>query len=475
MATVYRAEDTRTGEDMAVKVLSPTITGEKRFVRRFRREAEMVKQRLKHPNIVPVVAYGETQGYVYLAMPMVKGETLSDRLVRKGLTEREANLWVGQICDALQFAHDQGVIHRDIKPANIMLTDDGQAMLMDFGLARDVEGSGRLTGSMLMGTPAFVSPEQAQGKKLDARSDQYSLGVVLYLVATGHLPFDSESPMALVLMHIQDPVPRPSRFNPALSSAVERVIQKTLAKSREERFKDMADLKRAYQAALAGDSVNWVEAPTEVLPDRIGAEAVRPAVRRALPGWVIPAVAVPIVGALAVLVFRSSDAGQGNGNNGFVPLSGTTLTPGGPTAVLPPTQPVATVAPTPVPTAVAAAECPKLRMIGFAREGDTVAWTIDNGTGVQVQIDGIQFSYPEANPPIQIALDGQQYLDEDAIQAMMQAGAGEMPFDQRLAISNNTTRSFSMRFTWDMQEVGSYQLGLSFVSDNAACLLSTTW
>ena len=268
MATVYKAHDTRSGEDVAMKVLSPTITGEKRFVKRFRREAEFVKQKLRHPNIAPVIAYGETEGYVYIVMPFIAGETLSDRLVRKGLTEREANEFVGQICDALYFAHQKKIIHRDIKPANIMIKKSGEAVLMDFGLARHVEGSGRLTGSMLMGTPAFVSPEQAQGKKLDARSDQYSLGVVLYLIATGHLPFDTDSPMALVLMHIQDPVPRPSRLNPGLKPALERVILKTLAKAKDERFKDVAELKRAYQLALGGDPIPWVEAPTEVIPSR---------------------------------------------------------------------------------------------------------------------------------------------------------------------------------------------------------------
>ena len=308
MATVYRAQDTRRGVDVAIKVLSPTITGEKRFVRRFRREAEIVKQRLKHPNIVPVLAYGETSGYVYIVMPLILGETLSDRLVRRGLTEQEANLWIGQICDALEFAHKQKVIHRDIKPANIMLTESGEALLMDFGLARDVEGSGKLTGSMLMGTPAFVSPEQAQGKGLDHRSDQYSLGVVLYLVATGHLPFDSESPMALVLMHIQDSVPKPSRFNPMLKPALERVILKTLAKNLEERFKDMAELKRAYNAALAGDSVAWVEAPTELLPARRAAPVGRPAGKRPFPTWVIPASALPVVALLAVIAFRPGAA-----------------------------------------------------------------------------------------------------------------------------------------------------------------------
>jgi len=273
MATVFRAIDTRSQAEVAIKVLSPTITGDKRFVKRFRREAEIVKQHLKHPHIVPVIAYGQTQGMVYLVMPFIRGETLSDRLIRAGLTEREAALWIGQIADALQFAHRKGVIHRDIKPANIILTDSGEAMLSDFGLAREVEGSGTLTGSMLMGTPAFVSPEQAKGEKLDRRSDQYSLGVILYLISTGRLPFDSDSPMTLVLMHIQNRVPPPRQHNPRLQPAVERVILKSLAKSPDERFEDVASMAKAYQAAIAGDPLKWVEAPTEIVPGDVGASS----------------------------------------------------------------------------------------------------------------------------------------------------------------------------------------------------------
>jgi serine/threonine protein kinase len=475
MATVYRAEDLKRGEDVAIKVLSPTITGEKRFVKRFRREAELVKQRLTHPNIVPVIAYGETQGYVYIVMPYVKGETLSDRLIRKGLAESEAELWIGQICDALHFAHSKGIIHRDIKPANIMLKEDGNAVLMDFGLARDVEGSGKLTGSMLMGTPAFVSPEQAQGKKLDHRSDQYSLGVVLYLIATGNLPFDSESPMALVLMHIQDAPPRPSRFNPNLSSALERVVQKTLAKSRDERFKDVAELKRAYQAAMAGDSVSWVEAPTDLIPQRAAEVVDRPASRRVIPSWIIPAIAVPAVAVLAVLVFRSSNAEQGEQNGDVVPIGGLTLEAGTPTEIPTTAPPTPTALPTEVPTPVEVSQCPGLRLIGFTLQGDEVSWTIDNGSGSSVRIANIGFTWPEANQALEVLLDGQVYLDQDDIQGMLQEDRPTMPSSGRLVIPNGDTRRFGMKFLWEIVEAGSYTLDLQFGSDAAGCVLSTDW
>ena len=474
MATVYRAHDTRTEEDVAIKVLSPTITGEKRFVKRFRREAEIVKQRLKHPNIAPVIAYGETNSYVYIVMPFIRGETLSDRLVREGLTEREANEYVGQICDALHFAHTKKIIHRDIKPANIMIKDSGEAVLMDFGLARHVEGSGRLTGSMLMGTPAFVSPEQAQGKKLDARSDQYSLGVVLYLIATGHLPFDSESPMALVLMHIQDPVPRPSRFNPSLKSALERVILKSLAKSRDERFKDVAELKRAYQAALGGDPIPWVEAPTEVIPARAGASIGELPARKPFPTWIIPASAVPIVALLAILAFRSSAADQADNGNGVVPVEGFSLTetpPVTPTA----SPPTITPEPTLIPTPVEVVGCPGLRMIGFSKRGNQVSWSIENSTGSQVRIANVGFKWPGDNVPKEVQLAGEIWLGQSEIAGLIDTTDPEIPDHPGATIPSDRTRSLNIKHSFAPLNDGPYTLELLFELGANQCLLQTEY
>ena len=474
MATVYKAHDTRSGEDVAMKVLSPTITGEKRFVKRFRREAEFVKQKLRHPNIVPVIAYGETEGYVYIVMPFIDGETLSDRLVRKGLTEREANEFVGQICDALDFAHQKKIIHRDIKPANIMIKKSGEAVLMDFGLARHVEGSGRLTGSMLMGTPAFVSPEQAQGKKLDARSDQYSLGVLLYLIATGHLPFDSDSPMALVLMHIQDPVPRPSRLNPGLMPALERVILKSLAKAKDERFKDVAELKRAYQLALGGDPIPWVEAPTEVIPARTADSIGDGSRRKPFPIWLIPASAVPIVALLAILVFRPSAADESENGNGVVPVGGLSLTE---TPLIPPTDapPTAIPEPTALPTPVEFSECPGLRMIGFSKQGNHVSWSVENSTGEQARIKSIGFTWVEDNVPREVRLGGGVWLDEDEIASLIDATNPEISDDPRATIPDDTIRSLNIKHRFGPLNDGRYALDLLFELGANQCLLQTEY
>jgi serine/threonine-protein kinase len=224
MATVYRAVDTRTIHNVAVKILSPRMGSERQFLKRFRREAGLVKQRLQHPNIVRVLEYGETQGFIYIVMPLVTGDTMSTRIARGDISVEETSRWVEQVADALEFAHSQGIIHRDIKPSNVIITENGDAMLTDFGLAREVDGTSTLTGSMLMGTPAYISPEQARGEKLDDRSDQYSLGVILYLLATSRLPFDAGSAMGTVMAHLRESVPRPGRFNRDLSLDVENVI-----------------------------------------------------------------------------------------------------------------------------------------------------------------------------------------------------------------------------------------------------------
>jgi len=476
MATVFRAIDTRNQEEVAVKVLSPTITGDKRFVKRFRREAEIVKQHLKHPHIVPVIAYGQTQGMVYLVMPFIRGETLSDRLIRAGLSEREAGLWIGQVADALQFAHRKGVIHRDIKPANIILTDSGNAMLSDFGLAREVEGSGTLTGSMLMGTPAFVSPEQAKGEKLDRRSDQYSLGVILYLISTGRLPFDSDSPMTLVLMHIQNRVPPPRQHNPRLQPAVERVILKSLAKSPDERFEDVASMAKAYQAAIAGDPLKWVEAPTEIVPGDVGASsrfrpmqsAETPAARSGIPGWVLPVTIVPLIAIVALLALRPREERAGSGGElAFTP---------------PPTQPLVTSTPAPPtptsipPTNVASESCLGFVLLGFTIRDNQVSWTMSNGTGQEYRLRGLIPTWPADNPIVEVLLGGESWLDEVEVAALQTSPNAEVFGDARTVLAPGATRTVAIRYSFaPVPQTGNLSLQLEFESPTSRCALISEW
>ena len=311
MATVCKAIDSRDGSEVAVKVLSPTISGDNRFVRRFQRESSLLAD-LSHPNIVPVIDYGESNGMVYMVMPFVEGDTLQMRIERGRIKKRDRERWIVQLADALRFAHEQGVIHRDVKPSNVLIDKSGNALLTDFGLAREVEGSNTLTGSMLLGTPAYMAPEQGRGAKTDARSDQYSFGVILYQLVTGKLPFEADSPMGTVLKHIQEPVPRPSRFVRDVSPALERVILKCLAKDPEYRYPSVGAFYQAYRAAREGASLSELNLDTIAvsLEPSIGEEAGAyvptgdegPAPRRSF-RWLFYLIGVPLVIAGAIYAY----------------------------------------------------------------------------------------------------------------------------------------------------------------------------
>lgn len=275
MATVFKGVDTETGWEVAVKVMSPLMAQESQFSKRFKREAEVV-MRLKHPNIVPVVDFGQDAGYAYLVMPLLEVGSLADKLRDGPLTPSEGGMLIEQLGSALEFAHDQGVIHRDVKPSNVLLDQKGNALLADFGLARIHDASVSLTGSALLGTPAYMSPEQARGEKVSAASDQYSLGVILFQLCTGELPFQAETPMAVMLKHINEPIPLARLRSPNVPEAIERVILKATAKNPAERFGTMGEMNAAFQSALAHaqDPFNNPAPNIEVPPSSIAASIV---------------------------------------------------------------------------------------------------------------------------------------------------------------------------------------------------------
>ena len=250
MATVYKAYQPGVDRYAAIKVLPHYLTQDEQFVKRFQREAKATAQ-LEHPHILPIYDYGESDGVTYIAMRYVGAGTLKGHMARGPLPLDEISRLIGQIGDALDYAHRAGIIHRDIKPSNVLIDDRGNTYLTDFGLARMMEASDQLTGSGVgVGTPAYMSPEQGQGAKVDHRSDIYSLGVVLYEMVAGHVPYEAETPMAVMLKHITEPLPLPRRLDPRVPEDVQRVILKALAKDPADRYQTAGELAQALNQAV---------------------------------------------------------------------------------------------------------------------------------------------------------------------------------------------------------------------------------
>ena len=250
MASVYKAYDTRLERDVAVKVIRRDMVAEvhaSQMLRRFEREARALA-RLEHPNIVNVHDYGEYEGAPYLVMQYLTGGTLRE-LTGKSMPYGEAARLLIPIAHALGYAHSMDIVHRDVKPANILITASGQPMLSDFGIAKILaaDDTTRLTGTGVgIGTPEYMAPEQGMSRQVDQRADIYALGVVFYELVTGRKPFTADTPMAVVVKHINDPLPRPRLYVPALPEAVEVILFKALAKEPEDRYPDM----QAFAAAL---------------------------------------------------------------------------------------------------------------------------------------------------------------------------------------------------------------------------------
>src|SRR5205085_1153023 len=280
-SAVFLAQQSTPERKVAIKIFLPrshmNAQMQKEFYHRFLREAEAAS-RLDHPNILPIYAYGEQDGLPYIIMPYMEGGTLGEYITNHGcLSLDEADWYLEQIASALDYAHQKhGYVHCDVKPANILLDSDGNAMLTDFGIIHMMHpesatgSSERKPPQMLMGTPVYISPEQALGQPLDGRSDIYSLGITLFYLLTGRLPFKADSTIAVALLQIHEAPPALSLLRADISPTIDNVVQKALAKRPEARFQTASEFSEAFAQAVALQSTS--NSPRAVL-------AAKPVVR----------------------------------------------------------------------------------------------------------------------------------------------------------------------------------------------------
>jgi hypothetical protein len=246
MAEVWKAVQPSLDRFVAIKVLPRHLAGEPGYLERFQREARAIS-RLDHPNILGIHDFGEDNGYTYMVMPFLAGGTLSRNLGRPWSVQAAVRI-LEPLAAALDYAHARGIIHRDVKPSNVLIGEGGRVVLADFGIARMTEASLTLSGGgALVGTPAYMSPEQVQGVPASPASDQYSIGIVAYEMLTGRRPFEAETPLAVALAHVHQPLPPPRSINAAIPPDAERVLFKALAKQPDDRVSTVS----AFVAALA--------------------------------------------------------------------------------------------------------------------------------------------------------------------------------------------------------------------------------
>lgn len=247
MGVVWKANDKVLDRYVTLKVLRPEMSEDEDFVRRFRREAKAAAS-LSHPNIVSIYDVGEDQGLYFIVMELVEGETLRDKLTRQGKLEVEEALNIaGQICLGLSHAHTNQIIHRDIKPQNILITTLGHVKVADFGIARALGGVSNTSTNVVVGSASYLSPEQARNGVVSARSNLYSLGVVLYEMLTGKPPFTGDSPVSVALQHVEAKVPAVRDKNPEIPVEIENLIAKALAKSPDMRFQSADEMLKSIR------------------------------------------------------------------------------------------------------------------------------------------------------------------------------------------------------------------------------------
>ena len=285
MSSVYRARDDILERRVALKILHEHFSSDPEYVERFRREARAIA-RLNHPNIVTVIDRGEFEGRQFIVFEHVPGENLKEIVEREGpLPVAQALALTHQIARGLGFAHEHGVVHRDVKPQNVLLDESGAAKVTDFGIARSLEPGDELTETgTLLGTSDYISPEQANGQPVDERSDQYSLGVLLFELLTGEVPYPGKTFMLVAMRHVRDPVPSVRERGADVPEQVGAIVARAMAKRPEDRFPSMEAMMAAIEVCLTEEAAGSREAngATSVLP-RVEAPSPTPAPARPRP------------------------------------------------------------------------------------------------------------------------------------------------------------------------------------------------
>jgi eukaryotic-like serine/threonine-protein kinase len=322
MSSVYKAHDSLLERHVALKILHEQYNGDEDFVERFKREARSVAQ-LQHPNIVTVIDRGEEDGRQYIVFEYIDGENLKEHLVRQGRLDVHEALEIAlEVARGLAFAHDNGLVHRDVKPQNVLLNGDGRAKVTDFGIARTVDVDGMTQTGTVLGTSNYIAPEQASGQRVDAHSDVYSLGAVLYELLAGDVPFPGESFVAVAMKHVHEPPPNLLDVRKDVPLRVAAAVDRALEKDPEQRFPTMDAFAAELEACLAELDRGEADA-TMVIPARKRASRTRKHVSR----WPIAIVLLALL-AIAAIVVGLLTLGDTNGNapaaNSRVEVAGVT-------------------------------------------------------------------------------------------------------------------------------------------------------
>jgi tRNA A-37 threonylcarbamoyl transferase component Bud32 len=325
MSTVYLARDTTLDRQVAVKVMHREMSEQADQLERFRQEARAVAK-LSHPNVVAVIDAGEDGGHPYIVFEYVEGETLKQRINRVGaLDAREALAYAIEVARGLTVAHARKMVHRDIKPQNVLIDSEGRAKLTDFGISRQLERDGLTATGRVLGTTDYVSPEQAMGRGVDQRSDLYSLGVVLYEMLTGQVPYQADSQVGVAMKHVNEDMPDVQTYRPDLSAAAALVVERATAKDPDQRYQDIGemidDLSTALEveAARAGSTTGEATSVLQAVPP-----AKRKLSSRARWSWAAILLLVLVgAGALAATqLISSGNSPVGGGGGGGVKAKG---------------------------------------------------------------------------------------------------------------------------------------------------------